>query len=133
MKTRFNQILLLALVSFFLLAGNVNAEGTERTNASSLEILNEPALELENWMVDENYWAASDIYGVQYEEVLNIENWMVDEEYWSVASANQTEETMNVEDWMVNAPFFAVETINSLETELGVESWMVNANFWDLK
>jgi hypothetical protein len=159
MKTRFNQILLLALVSFFLLAGNVNAEGTERTTASSLETLIEPALELENWMVDEYYWMASDIYGIQYEntlnvedwmvndeywaspvadnqmeEALNVENWMVNAEYWSAPSADyQMETALNVEDWMVNAPFFAVETINSLETELGVESWMVNANFWDLK
>lgn len=134
MKTRFNQILLLALISFFLLAGNVNAEGTERTTASSLETLIEPALELENWMVDEYYWMASDISGIQYENTLNLEDWMVNAEYWSAPSADyQMEEATNVEDWMVNAPFFAVETINNAETELGIESWMVNANFWDLK
>ncbi|NQU87978.1 MAG: hypothetical protein HQ541_19700 [Mariniphaga sp.] len=107
MKTTKTQFLLFALLAFFLLAGNVNTEGTERESASSLEIVVEPAVELEEWMIDDYYSLNSDIFLNYYEEALVIEEWMVNDTDLSNETIGYTEET---------------------EKELEIESWMLNAN-----
>jgi len=110
MKTRINQILVFTLFAFFLLAGNVNAEGTERNFASSLETIVEPALEIEAWMVDDNYWKQSTLYNIQFEESLDIEDWMISDQLFS---------------------YKAIEVVEETEKEIELESWMIDANIWD--
>lgn len=104
MKTTFSQIVAIAFFGLFLLVGNVNAEGTEKSASSHENI--EAALTLENWMVNDNFWATKEI--VQFEntneESLVLENWMTAESTWEVSNTNQveTEKNLEVEPWMTN-------------------------------
>ena len=61
------------------LAGNVNAKGTE-LDASSHENIEE-ALEIENWMVNEDLWNTGNVLELETEidESLELENWMTNE------------------------------------------------------
>jgi hypothetical protein len=111
MKTRINQILLISLFAFFFLAGNVTAKGTEIDLASSLELTMEPALEMEEWMLNDNFLINTEI------DCLNID----------------LEEANNLEEWMTDESFYTYETIeftDNTETELEVESWMLSADFF---
>ena len=110
MKTRISQIVAVTFFALFILVGSVNAKRTENS-ASSHE--NETALELENWMVNENYWETSDNF-----------------EFVSA-----TDETLEVESWMTNENTWEPENKIDLETEteeaLALEPWMTNENIWN--
>ena len=54
MKTIVKQLATGTFLTFLLLVGNVNAEGTE-TNTLNSEII-ETSLQVENWMTDETIW-----------------------------------------------------------------------------
>lgn len=113
MKTRNNQLVAAAIFSFIFLVGNVSAKGTE-IKASSLEIIEEK-LELENWMINENYWNnETTIWFEQASDVsLELESWMTDKNVWK---ANKTR---------------VLET--ELDEELVVEDWMKIENNWNNK
>ena len=108
MKTRMNQLVVVALFALLMLGGNVSAKGTE-LDVSSRESVEEPALLIENWMIDANYWNTSDV-NVEMtdavEESLKLENWMTDENVWNVANPvvleNETEQKLALENWMVD-------------------------------
>ena len=107
-----NQLVVAALFALLMLGGNASAKGTE-LNVSSLENIEEPALLVENWMIDANYWNTSNgVFEISdaTEESLELENWMVDENTWKVENA-VTNETDN-------------------EQELAFEPWMVDKNVW---
>ncbi|MBN2772863.1 MAG: hypothetical protein JXR31_01350 [Prolixibacteraceae bacterium] len=119
MKTRKTQLLFVALFSIILFAGNVSAEGTERRTASSLEIINEPALEIEAWMLN-NY----NFNAYKAEEALNLESWMMNE---NVSFFNEeTDGSLGIESWMLNDRDynFTGSFVNDVEDELRIESWM---------
>lgn len=111
MKTRINQIAGIVLFAVIFLAGNVKAEGTERT-ASSHEIIEE-TLVIENWMINESYWETETTFIIENtsDETLEVENWMTSENNWETAEAISVEQ----------------ET----ETNLEVENWMINENNWN--
>jgi hypothetical protein len=103
MKTRINQLVVVALFALLMLGGNVSAKGTELV-----------ALLIENWMVDANYWNTADA-NVELtdaaEEGLELENWMIDGKVWN------TENSVVLE--------------NETEQELAIEAWMVDENIWN--
>ena len=107
MKTRINQFVVVALFTLLMLGGNVSAKGTE-LDASSLENVEEPALVIEDWMINANYWNASDAIDMSdaTEKSLELENWMTDENTWNVnnpvVTENETEQTLALESWMVD-------------------------------
>lgn len=112
MKTRMNQFVVVALFSLLMLGGNVSAKGTE-IDVSGHENIEEPALLVENWMIDANYWNTSDEtinMSGDTEESLELESWMTDENTWKVSSPVVTE--------------------NETEKALALESWMVDKNIW---
>lgn len=115
MKTRISQLVFAAFLTLILMGGNVSAKGTEVV-ASGYEKMEEPALKMENWMINNNYWDDTSYSNVDmtvdYEGSLDLENWMTDENSW---------ETNNV-----NVVNNATET----ENELNVEPWMVSKNIW---
>lgn len=112
MKTRMNQFVVVALFSLLMLAGNVSAKGTE-SDVSSLENIEEPALLIEDWMINANYWSTSDgIFEMTdaTEESLELENWMINENTWEVENA--------------------VFNVTDKEQKLAFEPWMVDKNVW---
>jgi hypothetical protein len=110
MKTRMNQLAVAALFAFLLLGTSVSAKGTE-TNVSSLENIEETTLQLESWMVNENFWnrEATIEFEIVLEKSLELEDWMVYNENWVVNRVNFEEEK---------------------ESSMELESWMVNKNIW---
>ncbi|MBT3385726.1 MAG: hypothetical protein HN778_05550 [Prolixibacteraceae bacterium] len=112
MKTKINQLMVSAIFALIMLVGNVSAKGTE-ISALSLEIIEEPALEMEDWMVNENCWEAAEntFYFFDIEdEKLTLESWMVDTKTWIINSIE----------------YLKTET----ENELLFESWMINKSVW---
>ncbi len=109
MRTRFSQIAAVAFFALFILVGNVNAEGTER-NASNHENI-EATLEIENWMINDNFWNSTEI----------------------VAFENTNEATLELEGWMTNDLTWELKKSIEIETEqeLAVEPWMTNDNNWN--
>jgi len=107
-----NQLVVAALFALLMLGGNASAKGTE-LNVSSLENIEEPALLIEDWMVNANYWNASDaVFEMSdvTEESLKLENWMVNENTWKVENEVSTE--------------------TDSEQALVFEPWMVDENVW---
>jgi hypothetical protein len=105
MKTRISQLVAVTFFALFILVGNVNAKGTEKS-ASSHEI--EATLELESWMLNENYWKSGisfDLANVS-DEKLEVETWMINENTWKPAKKisleTETEETLSLETWMTD-------------------------------
>jgi hypothetical protein len=111
MKTRINHIVAVTFFALFILVGNVNAKGTE-LDASSHENI-EATLELENWMINDNFWVieATIILEKENEASLELENWMTNDTTWEMKD-------------IVN---FETET----EKTLGFEPWMTNENIWN--
>ena len=110
MKTRISQIVTVTFFALFILVGNLNAKGIEKI-ASSLE--NETALELENWMINENYWESSNNFDF----------------------VNVTDETLEVECWMTDVntwePENKIDLVTETEQALEFEPWMTNDNIWN--
>ncbi len=107
MKTRISQLVVVAFFAFTGL-GNVSAKET-RANVSSLENEKEPQLQVEDWMINANYWNESEtaFYAEQVAEgSLELESWMTDENTWKVnnpvVQENETEKVLTLESWMVD-------------------------------
>lgn len=112
-KTRLNQIILATFLFVFLLSGNVEAEGTEWNAVSGLENITESKLEIENWMVNEDYWfteASTFVVETENDENLAVESWMFDKEKWGLAvfdyASSESENGLALENWMVNEMYW---------------------------
>lgn len=110
MKTIMNQLAVAALFTFLLLGTTASAKGTE-TNVSSLENIKETTMQLESWMLNENFWNRKSVveFEIIPEESLELEDWMLKEENWKNKPVNPETE---------------------VETALEFESWMVNEKIW---
>jgi hypothetical protein len=65
----------------------------------------EPALELESWMTNTNYFTESTVqFDKVTEEPLELENWMLDENHFN--STNNGEKALELEDWMLSDNFW---------------------------
>lgn len=113
MKTKISQVVTAVFFTLLLIGGNVNAKGTELV-ASSHENIKESALEVEDWMINDNYWNTSDA-AFFIEEV--------------------AEENLKLESWMINKFSWDKQSVcfieNEFENDLNLESWMVNENIWN--
>ncbi len=112
MKTIVSKILFATLFTL-LVAGNINAKGAEAGTASSLENEQETALEVENWMVNENRWiflTNTIVLEAEAEKELFLEDWMTNETFWiSNDLETENEQEMNLEPWMYNANYWRVD------------------------
>ena len=65
----------------------------------------EPALQLEDWMTNANYFNNA-TFQVEdaTESPMELENWMLDENYFS--SDKNTEQALQLEDWMISDKFW---------------------------
>lgn len=113
-KARLNQMILAAFLFVFLLSGNVEAEGTEWDAVSGLEnVAEEPKLEVENWMVNENYWFTEEntfVVETEQDKNLTMESWMLDKNKWGLAVFDyvsaETEQGLMLEKWMINEMYW---------------------------
>ncbi len=113
MKTTMKQIAAGTILGLLLTVGNVHAEGKEvKASASCLEN-NEPAMQLENWMIDDSVWNTESSYKfeTENEETLKLENWMISDANWE-----------NTRDVKVNT---------EKDNDLKLESWMTNPVVWN--
>lgn len=113
MKNRITNLLVAAFLTAFLFAGNVKAEGTEVIFVSGLENIVESTLEVEGWMVKEDYWNVSEdtyVYNEYSEEALTLEMWMFNESKWLLNSfeypLDDTEYKLTLEDWMTSEVYW---------------------------
>jgi hypothetical protein len=104
MKTKISKIATIALFALIILVGNINAKGTE-LDASSHENI-EATLELENWMIDADFWDTGDnlVIETTNDEALELESWMTNENTWQIGNniELETEQLLVLEPWMIN-------------------------------
>lgn len=112
MKTRLTQIILVTFLFTIIIAGNVDAKGTEVVNVSGLENIDETDLELKDWMVNESKWNEFETYYATefQEENLELQNWMVNENNWGLSNfeylSTETEQDLILENWMTNEVYW---------------------------
>lgn len=130
MKTTVKQIATGTLMVLLSLAINVQAHGT-KSNASRHENNFEPALHIENWMIDESTWnlSPSEETAIQteHEAELKVEQWMTETYTWNAATILEeaTELPLQVEDWMTETQSWNYQLFSAeKETALVVENWM---------
>ena len=136
MKTTVKQIATGTLMVLLSLAINVQAHGFK--HASRHENSFEPALQIENWMIDESTWtlSPSEEIAIQAEQdaELKVEEWMTDTYVWDAATVldETTELPLKVEDWMTETKNWDyLQTSTETETALVVENWMISDYNWN--
>uniref|UniRef100_UPI00321727C3 hypothetical protein n=1 Tax=uncultured Draconibacterium sp. TaxID=1573823 RepID=UPI00321727C3 len=98
----------------------------------------EDALDLEDWMTNDNNFFETLTIETVVENSLELESWMTNESLFNGTAAYfevETEEALELEDWMQNTEYFGVQTVEiELECEkaLEVESWMTNNKVWKI-
>lgn len=138
-----NQVVAAAIFTLLFMGGNVHAKGTEII-ASSLETIEEPAMTVENWMVDESYWNTANsayIFDFASDKNLDLESWMINENIWKNAGLNNSETEVEadlvLESWMTDANRWGKEVLSyqekQLESGLVLESWMTDENTWNIQ
>ncbi len=98
----------------------------------------EEALNIEEWMVNENNFFTTLNIETEVEEALEVESWMTNEnlfdgmaKYFEV----ETESNLEVEDWMKDTNYFGVVTVDAKEDSdeaLELEAWMTNSKIWKI-
>jgi hypothetical protein len=112
MKTRLTQIILATFLFTIIIAGNVDAKGTEEVVVSGLENVVEPELEVEDWMVNESKWNEFETYYATefQEESLELQSWMLNENTWGLSNfeypLTETEQDLMLENWMTNEVYW---------------------------
>jgi hypothetical protein len=136
MKTTVKQIATGTLMVLLSLAINVQAHGIK--HASRHENSFEPALHIENWMIDESTWnlSPSEEIAIQTEQdaELKVEQWMTDTYVWNAGTILEeaTELPLQVEDWMTETKNWDYLQVSAeTETALMVEYWMIDSNSWN--
>ena len=134
MKTTMKQLAAGTFIAFLLLAGNVNAKGTD-VKASSQESI-ETTLQVEKWMTDDLVWNtnSTDVKHIvqEKEASLQLENWMTSEKTWNFSNnfVEEAEAGLELESWMMSEVTWNVNKSDS-EPELTVENWMFDNNIWN--
>lgn len=135
MKTTLKQLAAGTIIAILLMAGNVQAEGTE-TKTTSQAV--ETTLQLEKWMTSENLINTNLSLITETEQEseteLDIEGWMTSPDSWILNNSivEEKESEMVLENGMVKSE--NMNTLNitkDIETELKVENWMTSENIWN--
>ena len=128
MKTTIKQIASGTLIVLLSFAINANAHGV-KINASGHENNYEPALLVEDWMINEAAlsFSPSDEMTTEQETELRVESWMTENLDLNYVSAIEIEsdKVMLIENWMFEdySADFSLDNLD-VETALAVENWM---------
>ena len=107
-------------------------------DAKDLENEVEPALNIENWMLNKNNFFMNVDLEAEVENSLQLDDWMTNENLFDGTAAwfnVETENALQLEDWMINQNTFGVKTIElevEPETGLQMEAWMTNNKIWKI-
>lgn len=120
-------------IPVFLFCGILTTEGKNITYASSLENINDPMLQVEEWMTNDVYWFNSGTV----ESALGIESWMTDENNWYSGDSGfdtVVEEKIVLESWMTDEKNWnqGVDS-NKADGTLEVEPWMTLDEYWNVR
>ncbi len=78
--------------------------------------------------------AALVLLEVESEDALEMENWMIDDEIFGVLSFEvEVEEPLELEEWMSSENYFRIPDSDALaekEVDLEIESWMTDGKIW---
>ncbi len=113
MKTRINRMALAIFFAAFLFAANVEAEGKGWIAFSGLEKVAENKLQLENWMINDEYWNFSHtayILETETDNILRVENWMLNDNIWKAPVlrylTQDKDEKLCFENWMFSETYW---------------------------
>ena len=102
METKIKQVTAATFIALLLMAVGIKADAsaTKLTNANKAET----TLQVEDWMIDETIWNASEMSFFTYETdaALKVEDWMTDKATWAITEI-MAEEKLTVEDWMLDS------------------------------
>jgi hypothetical protein len=139
MKTTVKQLATGTLIVLMSLAINAQAHGN-KIHASGHENNYEPALQIEDWMIDESTWNLSPseetTVTTEQDAELKIENWMTDTYAWDAATMldQAIESPLQVEEWMTEGKSWDYLSVSeATEQDLKVENWMINNENWNRK
>ncbi len=107
------------------------------TLAAYMETETEETLELEDWMINDNYFTPATVsMEVDSESPMELENWMTNDNYFGSFSSMfevDSERPMELKSWMTDGKYFVSNVItfeNETEKPLQLENWMVDNKFW---
>ncbi len=134
MKTRIISTAMVFIFTLFLISGTTKASERVHRIASGHENATDPALIIENWMTDANYWN-NPVFGLgrEYDSSLQLEAWMTNPADWGLFNHAASEEPLKLESWMWDNTGWNTANINSeelQETKLTIESWMTDSAYW---
>ena len=98
------------------------------SNKAYSEQETDEALNLEDWMTNESYFAVNT---VETEEALQLEDWMTNENYFIPSSFQLNtviDSPLELEDWMLNDNYF--HSVKNEEQPMALENWMIAENYW---
>ena len=106
MKTLIKQLSAALILSAFVFGySNANATGLE-TPANEYA---EASLYLEDWMIDETIWNSTSVilsnFVTETESALEIENWMISDNFSTVVLVQEieVEQKLSLENWMIDS------------------------------
>ena len=109
---------------------------TVNTFAALKETETEDALQLEDWMMNENNFSTNALVETETESPMELESWMTDESIFDAHSAYlevETEDALKLESWMTNESNFSNPTYQfteATEKALELEKWMLNEDLF---
>lgn len=99
--------------------------------AALAESETEEALQLEDWMMNENNFTTGALVETESESSMELESWMTNESLFDIHSAYmkvETEEALKLESWMLNENLFTTEL--NVDQPLELENWMISEVIW---
>lgn len=109
------------------------AINAEVASLLSSPIESEEAMEVESWMVAEEFFISKEA-PESAEPSLEVESWMIEDAHFTSTvnfNAVESEESLHIEAWMTADAFFnSAEVLENAEPALKVESWMTEAGFF---
>ena len=118
--------------------GNTEMRYSTNEMAKLMHVETESPMELEDWMVSENYFGNFVNVEVETEKVLKLEDWMTNDSYFDIISnftALEKEDALELETWMTDENYFAdsvFQVADDVDDNFELESWMVNADHFGI-
>lgn len=134
MKTRIFTTVMMVFFTVSMLCGTTSAKGKGLKIISNLEMAADPAIKIENWMLNDMAWSKVTKFdiAIENEYFLEIEPWMTQPLMWEKIEI-VPEEELTLEVWMVDENVWDTNSCDldiEKDRELKVENWMTDNTNW---